>query len=70
MEKWTKVTSRRGEGYDEYKIQPARDPDAFPKPDWPSRTLSELIEASFESRLIDSVDHPAMRRLLGRRQTS
>ena len=64
------MTSRKAEGVETYKITQAKEQDAFPEPNWPPQSLDELVEASFEGRLIDSVDHPAMRRLLGRRQAS
>lgn len=36
-------------------------------PAWPSKSLSELLELAFgNGRLIDSLDHPVIRRLLGK----
>jgi hypothetical protein len=32
---WVQATSRKEEGVDSYKIDAARDPDAFPEPNWP-----------------------------------
>ena len=48
----------RLEGVESYKIDYARDPDAFPDPKWPSRTLDELIEVTFRNANIDTDDHP------------
>lgn len=65
---WTEVTSRKPEGYDEYKITFARNPKAFPEPKWPPQTLEELIRITFEGRIIDSEDHPGLLRLIGEKQ--
>ena len=35
------------------------------EPVWPDRTLSELLEIGFKDRIIDTVDHPVIRRLRG-----
>jgi hypothetical protein len=66
---WVQVTSRKSEGVDEYKINPSHDLDAFPKPEWPKQTLYELIEITFAGRMIDRVDHPALLRLIGAKQS-
>jgi hypothetical protein len=39
---WTMVTSRKEEGIEGYKIDSARDPDAFPEPKWPTQSLAAL----------------------------
>ena len=65
---WVQVSSRKEEGVEGYKIDLARDPDAFPDPKWPSRTLEELIEITFRSVTIETDDHPALLRLIGARQ--
>ena len=65
---WTEVTSRKPEGYDEYKRTYARNPKAFPEPKWPSQSLDELIAISFEGRMIDRDDHPGLLRLIGEKQ--
>jgi hypothetical protein len=62
---WVQVTSRRGEGVDEYKVTFAREQDAFPDPQWPTQSLAELIEKTFEGRMIDRADHPGLLRLVG-----
>ena len=66
--KWTQVTSRKEEGVDAYKVDFARDPDAFPEPNWPQQPLAELIEKTFAGRMIDRADHPALLRLIGAKQ--
>jgi len=67
---WTEVTSRREEGVDAYKVDVARDPDAFPDPNWPEQSLAELINVTFAGRMIESEDHPGLLRLIGARQST
>jgi hypothetical protein len=62
---WTQATSRKEEGVDSYKIDFARNPKAFGEPEWPKQTLDELIGITFNDRIIDRDDHPALLRLLG-----
>jgi hypothetical protein len=65
---WTQVTSRRDENIDEYLVQPSRDPDAFPAPNWPTQPLLKLIDVTFTGRMIEKADHPGLLRLIGARQ--
>src|SRR5262245_48637908 len=65
---WVQVTSRREEGYESYKIDYAKDQDAFPKPNWPSQPLIDLILRTFDGRLIEDAKHPGLLRLIGARQ--
>ncbi len=67
---WTQATSRKEEGVEAYKVDWAKDPDAFPAPRWPTQSLSELIGHTFAGRIIDREDHPGLLRLVGARQTS
>jgi hypothetical protein len=62
---WVEVISRKSEGKENYKIDYARDSDAFPEPKWPTQTLEELINTTFNGRMIDRDDHPALLRLIG-----
>jgi hypothetical protein len=66
---WTQATSLKAAGEDHYKVERSRDPDAFPEPDWPSQSLEQLIEATFEGRMILDEDHPAFKRLVGLKQS-
>jgi hypothetical protein len=68
MTVWTELTSRKEEGVDDYKIDFARNPDAFPEPKWPTQTLDELIAVTFTGRMIDREDHPGLLRLIGAKQ--
>jgi hypothetical protein len=65
---WTSVTSRKEEGVEAYKVDFARDPDAFADPKWPIQPLDELIGVTFAGRIIDHSEHAGLLRLLGRRQ--
>jgi hypothetical protein len=65
---WTQATSRREEGVDSYKVDVAKHPDAFPEPNWPTQSLSDLIDKTFAGRMIDREDHPGLLRLIGVKQ--
>jgi hypothetical protein len=65
---WVQVESRKADGAEGYKIDHARDPDAFPAPNWPKRTLDDLVTVTFNGRMIDRHDHPALLRLIGAKQ--
>jgi hypothetical protein len=66
---WVQVTSRKDEGYETYKIDFARNQDAFPDPKWPTQSLFELIITTFTGRMIEANDHPGLLRLIGAKQT-
>ena len=67
---WIQATSRKEEGVEAYKIDVARDADAFPAPKWPTQTLEEIIGRTFEgSRQITTEDHPGLLRLIGAKQS-
>jgi hypothetical protein len=65
---WIMATSRKEEGVDGYKIDYAKDHDAFPEPKWPNQSLTELIDKTFAGRMIDQEVHPALLRLIGAKQ--
>jgi hypothetical protein len=65
---WVQATSRREENVDGYKVDFAREQDAFPDPKWPTQSLGELIGLTFAGRTIDRADHPALLRLIGAKQ--
>lgn len=59
--KWVRVSSNMDSGmYDTHVAQ-----GEIPEPIWPDKTLSELLQLCFQSRLIDSVGHPILQRLRG-----
>lgn len=68
--RWVQVTSRKEESpaKEGYKVDNARDADAFPEPEWPSSTLEELIELSFHGAMIETDDDPSLHRLIGIKQ--
>lgn len=66
--RWIQATSRKEEGVDGYKIDFARDADAFPPPKWPQQTLEDMIARTFAGRMIDKDEHPALLRLIGAKQ--
>ena len=37
----------------------------IPDPDWPKQSFGELLRIAFRDRLINSIDHPAVKRLRG-----
>lgn len=67
--RWVQATSRREENVDGYKVDYAREQDAFPDPKWPTQSLNDLIEKTFVGRMIDTADHPALLRLIGAKQS-
>jgi hypothetical protein len=67
---WVQATSRKEEGVEAYKIDVAKDADAFPGPKWPTQSLDELILVTFGGRMITSEDHPGLLRLIGAKQST
>jgi len=64
MKKWVRVTANRNlGGYEVYEaaIQP-------PDPEWPELTLDEMLRLAFsaQGRIIEDMDHPVVRALLGK----
>jgi hypothetical protein len=62
---WIQATSRKDEGVEAYKVDHAQDPEAFPEPEWPKQSLSELIDVTFRGRMITDENHPGLARLIG-----
>ena len=44
---WVQATSRKEEGVDAYKVDFAREQDAFPEPKWPTQSLDDMIDEDF-----------------------
>jgi hypothetical protein len=65
---WIQLTSRKDEGVEAYKVSYACDVDAFADPKWSKLSLSEMIGTAFIGRIIDTQNHAALRRLIGRKQ--
>jgi hypothetical protein len=66
---WLQVSSRKAENVEGYKIDFARDVDAFPVPNWPTRSLEELLAVTFLASMIETDEHPALLRLIGAKQS-
>ena len=62
---WVQATSRKAEGVEAYKVEKARDADAFPAPKWPQQLLNDLIGVTFAGCMIVQDNNPALLRLIG-----
>jgi hypothetical protein len=62
MREWLQVESDQDAGI----YLPKRPVDEFPEPAWPEQSMQELIRLGFKRRIVDSLDHPVMKRLRGR----
>ena len=61
MSNWVRVTwNKQILGYDASKAQ-----GEFPAPVWPDVLFGELLRIAFKGKLIDSLDHPVLRKLRG-----
>jgi hypothetical protein len=61
MERWIRVTANMSLGA--YEIIEA--PGKFPNPEWPKYTFHELLRIGFRDRIINTFDHPVLKRLRG-----
>ncbi len=61
MKKWIRVQSNRQLGC--YEIYEAA--GEIPEPEWPEKTMEELIRLAFKDRIITSLDHPILQQLRG-----
>jgi hypothetical protein len=59
--KWVRVVANMDLGaYDVYETQAQ-----WPEPQWPAHSLSDLLTIGFKGRLIETPDHPVLKRLRG-----
>lgn len=59
---WVRMSANMGAGC--YDV--AQAPDGVSEPNWPDTSLAELLRIAFgKGRLIDSFDHPVLKRLRG-----
>jgi hypothetical protein len=58
---WVRVASNMSLGA--YDIFTA--PADWPEPDWPELPFNEILRVAFKGRVIDSLDHPTLKRLRG-----
>jgi hypothetical protein len=47
------------------EIFEASDQNKMPEPEWPELGFWELIKIAFRDHLVDSIDHPVVKRLRG-----
>ena len=59
--RWLRLMANMGAGT--YDVLEAA--GQFPEPVWPEKSLQQLLEIAFKGRVIDSMDHPVLRRLRG-----
>jgi hypothetical protein len=57
---WTRVTWQDRQGYKPFHSQ-----GDFGEPQWGEQTFEELLDLAFKNTYIDSLDHPAIRDLMG-----
>lgn len=58
---WVRLVSNRGiQAYDAMVAE-----NLSIEPTWPEKSFEDLIQLGFKGRIIDSVDHPVIRRLRG-----
>jgi hypothetical protein len=60
--RWIKIRANMGLGA--YEIFEALN-DNIPAPVWPEAPFEQIVKVAFRDRLIDSVDHPVVKRLRG-----
>lgn len=59
---WIRVSANLSRGcYDVFQAQ-----GALPDPQWPSESFEQLLELTFEGRMITDTEHPLVQQLLGR----
>jgi hypothetical protein len=61
MTKWVRVSANQSLGA--YEVMTAE--SCTHEPEWPEQSLQELIRIAFRERIIDSIDHPVVKRLRG-----
>ncbi len=61
MKKWIRVQSNRQLGC--YEIYEAA--GEIPEPEWPEKTMEELLRLAFKNRFVTSLDHPILQQLRG-----
>jgi hypothetical protein len=61
MTGWVRATANQAAGtYDMYTAL-----NGLPEPEWPEYTFAEILAVAFRDKIIDSEDHPVIRRLRG-----
>jgi hypothetical protein len=62
MERWVRVRANMALGGYEMFVA---NKNAMAEPTWPEATFQELVKLAFRDRLIDTIDHPVIKRLRG-----
>ena len=61
MSKWVRVQASMADGkYDVFEAS-----GSIPDPEWPDKSLRDILEIAFGDRRIDSMDHPVLQQLRG-----
>jgi hypothetical protein len=61
MRVWIRITANMNLGaYDIFEAT-----GKIPEPEWPAHTFQDLLRIAFRERIIDSFDHPVLKRLRG-----
>jgi alpha-glutamyl/putrescinyl thymine pyrophosphorylase clade 1 len=63
VEQWLRVAANTALGA--YEIFSAIDENRLPEPAWPEISFPELLRVAFRDRIINTVDHPVIKRLRG-----
>ena len=58
---WVRIAANMQAGSYDVAVATA----AFPEPEWPECSFEELFRLAFRDRVIDTIDHPVIRRLKG-----
>jgi len=58
---WIRIVANKFVGG--YDVMVAQAP--LPEPDWPEMTMEELLKIAFRGKIINSLDHPVVQKLLG-----
>lgn len=59
---WVRMFANMGAGCYDIKLAP----DGMPDPEWPKESFRDLLQIAFgNGKLIDSFDHPVIKRLMG-----
>jgi hypothetical protein len=61
MKRWVRIKSNMSLGaYEVYEASAT-----IPEPAWPDLTFDQMLAIAFKGRLVDSFDHPVLKRLRG-----
>lgn len=61
MKCWVRLQSNRSAGAYDVNVTSAK----LPEPEWPTMSFEQLLEKAFTDHVIDTLEHPVLRRLRG-----